>query len=80
MLVPLYGFLQGDTIGLMVLVRDHDKVGDVAECLQQAASVRVAPKRNARVYFKGQALDPERTVTEVGLAALDRVDVVEEEP
>jgi hypothetical protein len=78
MLVPLYGFLQGDTLGLIVLVQDSDRVRDIAACLEQAASVRVAPKREPRVYFKGQPLDLERTVAEVGLTALDRVDVVEE--
>jgi hypothetical protein len=58
MLVPLYGFLRGDTLGLVVLVQDTDPVSAIAESLQQAASML--------------------TVAEVGLRALDRVDVVGE--
>ena len=79
MLVPLYGFLAGDTLGLVVLVHDDERGHAIAEKLQLAACVRVAPRANAQVYFRGQRLDPELTVSEAGLAPLDRVDVVPEE-
>jgi hypothetical protein len=78
MLVPLYGFLRGDTIGLVVLVSDSDRVSAVAASLQQAASVRVAPSPYAAVYVRGRRLDPNLTVAAAGLMALDRVDVVPE--
>jgi toluene-4-monooxygenase system protein B len=76
MLVPLYGFVQGDTLGLLVLVPDDGTVGAVAEKLQQAAAVRVAPRRRVHVYFRGQRLDPDLTVAAAGLVSLGRVDVV----
>lgn len=79
MLVPLYGFLAGDTLGLVVMVHDDERVHAIAEQLQLAACVRVAPRAHASVYFQGQLLDPELTVSEAGLAPLDRVDVVPEE-
>lgn len=79
MLVPLYGFLRGDTIGLVVLVHYYQTVGDIAHALQQAASMRVAPRAGASVYFKGAKLDPWITVSAAGLGPLDRVDVVQEE-
>jgi hypothetical protein len=79
MLVPLYGFLRGDTVGLVVLVQDTDTIDTVAATLVQAAEVRVAPFGNARVLHEGVLLDPARTVAEAGLEALDRVDVVPEE-
>lgn len=79
MLVPLYGFLKGDTIGLVVLVHDHQKVRDIATSLAQAACMRVAPHPSLNVYHRGQALDPDLTVSEAGLEALERVDVVPEE-
>ncbi len=75
MLVPLYGFLQGDTLGVLVLVQDGDPVAEIAASLQQAAAMRVAPRPGARVQFAGRVLDPELTVAQAGLAALDRVDV-----
>lgn len=79
MLVPLYGFLRGDTIGLLVLVHDHDRISDVAQSLQQAAAMRIAPRSAARVYADGKLLDPDLTVAKAGLRALDRVDVVAEQ-
>ena len=78
MLVPLYGFLRGDSIGLVVLVHDHQPVADIAATLQQAAAMRVAPAPAATVYWHGRRLDPALTVGAVGLQPLDRVDVVPE--
>jgi hypothetical protein len=77
-LVPLYGFLQGDTLGLVVLVQDHELVSEVAARLQDAATMRVAPGAHATVYCRGKQLDPALTVAAAGLTALDRVDVVME--
>ena len=78
MLVPLYGFLRGDSVGLVVLVHDHQPVADIAATLQQAATVRVAPSRQASVYWHGRRLDPALSIAAVGLRPLDRVDVVPE--
>ncbi len=79
MLVPLYGFLRGDTIGLIVLVHDDDPVEKIATVLQEAASLRVAPVARASVHHRGKKLDPSLTVAAAGLAPLDRVDVIPEE-
>ena len=79
MLVPLYGFLKGDTIGLLVLVHDTELVREIGRKLQEAASVRVAPRPGAEVYYRGSLLSPDLTVGEVGLKALERVDVIPKE-
>ena len=79
MLVPLYGFVAGDTLGLLVLVHGEDRVGAIADRLQMAASVRVAPRGHAHVYVRGKRIDSDLTVSQAGLAPLDRVDVVPEE-
>jgi Toluene-4-monooxygenase system protein B (TmoB) len=79
MLVPLHGFVAGDTLGLVVLVHDTDRVQDVAERLQEAASVRVAPRQHTCLYVEGRPLDPELTVAAAGLGPLDRVDLVPDE-
>ena len=78
MLVPLYGFLRGDTLGLVILVQDSDKIRQVAQNLQQAAAVRVAPCAQAQVWAHGRRIPLELTVAEAGLGALDRVDVIPE--
>jgi len=79
MLVPLYGFLRGDTIGLLVLARDTDTIEEVGASLQQAAAVRVAPRSAARVLYHGRELPPNVSVAAAGLVALDRIDVVGED-
>ena len=79
MLVPLYGFLRGDTIGLVILAQDTDTIREVGAKLQEAASVRVAPAPAVDVRYRGRLLDPERTVAESGLEALERVDVAPRE-
>jgi hypothetical protein len=79
MLVPIYGFVRGDTIGLVALVHDYQTVAELAACLQQAASVRVAPKKGAKVYYERRLLDPKLTVAEAGISALERVDVIPED-
>jgi toluene-4-monooxygenase system protein B len=75
-LVPLYGFLEGDTIGLVVLVHDDDTVGDLAERLVAAAAVRVRRPAAVAVRHRGAVLDPALTIAEAGLTALERVDVI----
>ncbi|HET6582326.1 MAG TPA: toluene-4-monooxygenase system B family protein [Nannocystaceae bacterium] len=78
MLVPLYGFLHGDTLGLVVLVHDSDRVRDIVQRLQRASAVRIAPRERMSVMLRGRALDLDATVAQAGLTALDRVDVVPE--
>lgn len=79
MLLPLYGFLQGDTIGLLILVEEHDTVLALARKLQQAASVRVASKAQVEVWYKERQLDPQLTVVQAGLEPLERFDVVQKD-
>jgi hypothetical protein len=76
--IPLYCFVAGDSLGVLVLVNEHDTITDVALRAQQAAAVRVAPRPHATVYAHGAVLDRDATVKEVGLVALDRIDVAPE--
>jgi hypothetical protein len=77
-LIPLYGFVRGDTLGLLVLAHAGDTVQAVANSLRQAACMRVAPASQARLYHDGVLLDPGRTIEELGLTALARIDLVPE--
>jgi hypothetical protein len=76
LLVPVYGFLRGDTIGLLVLVHDDEPVSAIAAKLQQAAAVRVPTSGSIRVLHEGKVLDPAVAIGRSGIEALDRVDVV----
>jgi hypothetical protein len=76
-MIPLYGFLQGDTIGLLVLAGDEDTAADLVLKLVSAASVRTPGPRNPRVVFRGETLLPVASIARAGMTALDRFDVVE---
>lgn len=72
---PLYGFVAGDVLGLVVLVRPEETVAELAHKLLEAAIVRVGKVEAADVWFRGEKLDPRHCIGETSLSALDRVDV-----
>lgn len=76
MTIPLYGFMEGDTIGLLILAEEGDPLQTLARKLQDAASLRVAGRDQVRVVCNDKAMDPAMTVIEAGLQALDRFDVI----
>jgi hypothetical protein len=75
--IPLYGFLEGDTIGLLLLADEDDTIEELARRLSASASVRVRPKPRYAVIHDGRILAPLSTAGEAGLTALDRIDVVD---
>jgi hypothetical protein len=77
--IPLYGFLEGDTLGLLVLAAEEDTAAELARKLQAAAALRVAPAADLRVWARGQRLEANATVASCGLQALDRFDVRRDE-
>lgn len=80
MLIPVYGFLQGDALGLVVLMRDDETADDFANKLMQAAAMRVPPFANRAVYFNGQRLEASAVLAKIGVTPLDRLDVVVTSP
>jgi hypothetical protein len=76
MSIPLYGFLEGDTLGLLMLAEEGETVLDLARKLQKAANIRVAHKEEIDFVYDGKAIDPGLTITQAGLQSLDRFDVI----
>ena len=74
-MIPLYGFLEGDTLGLLILAEEQDTAAALARRLQDAAGLRVAPASGARVWVRGQPVEASATIAATGLQALDRFDV-----
>jgi hypothetical protein len=74
--IPLYGFLEGDTIGLLILVEENETVEALAEKLQEAASLRVAPSPHVKVVYRGATLDSSASIIQAGMKPLERFDVV----
>jgi len=73
--IPLFAFIRGDSLGLVVLVDARHTIREVAVIAQRAAAMRVRPSSTAVVRKNGVALDASLTVEAVGLQPLDRIDV-----
>jgi hypothetical protein len=73
--IPVYGFLEGDTMGLLVLLDETDTVADAIAKLQEAADVRVAPSAQATLIHRDRTLPPTLAIGRAGIEALDRIDV-----
>jgi hypothetical protein len=78
--IPLYGFLEGDILGLIVLAEETDTVLDVARKLQDAASMRVIRNDHVDFVYDGKTINHGLTVAQAGLQALDRFDVRRAKP
>ena len=76
MSIPLYGFLEGDTVGLLVLAEEGETILELARKLQDAASIRVARVNEIDFVYDGKTIDPGLTVAQIGLQPLDRFDVI----
>jgi hypothetical protein len=74
--VPLYGFLQGDTVGLLILADDGETLEALARKLQAAASLRVAARDEVQLVYNDKTMDLTMTVAQAGFQALDRFDVL----
>jgi toluene-4-monooxygenase system protein B len=74
-MIPLYGFLEGDTIGLLVLAEGDDSIAEVAQKLQAAARLRAVIDGPVRVLYDGKPIELTATVSETGLKPLGRLDV-----
>jgi hypothetical protein len=78
MVLPLYAFVRGDTLGLVVLAPEQESIDELAQRLSRAAAPRVTLEGRLRVLHRGIPVAGELTVREAGIRALDRVDLVRE--
>ena len=76
MSIPLYGFLEGDTLGLLMLAEEGDTILQLARKLQDAANIRVSHIDYVDFLYDGKSIDPGLTVAQAGLQPLDRFDVI----
>jgi hypothetical protein len=80
MAIPLYAFVRGDTLGLVVLAGDTESVDELAARLARAAAPRVVLNGQLRVVHHGKVLLGQLSLREAGIVALDRVDLITEHP
>ena len=74
--LPLYAFVQGDTMGVVVLGRLDGTVADLGENLLRATAVRVERRGPFKILCDGRTLDLGATLATLGMQPLDRVDLV----
>jgi hypothetical protein len=72
---PLYGFLEGDTIGLLILADEFESVRSLAGKLRDAASLRVNGSSRTEVVYQGIVVDPDSTLARAGFKPLQRFDL-----
>ena len=73
--LPLYGFLDGDTVGLLIVADEHESIASLARKLQEAGNIRVRSKPEVHLVYQGEIIDPARSVSDAGFTALERFDV-----
>jgi len=74
-MIPLYAFLEGDTIGLLLLAYPQETADQLQKKLFSMARTRVQPNGEYFVLFHGKVMDRNQTVAGLGLSALDRIDI-----
>jgi hypothetical protein len=73
-IIPLYGYFEGDFLGLAIVALADQKVGDLAEQLSNwVLDLRVERLAGRLIVLNehGEKLDLDSTVAEAGLAAGD---------
>ena len=75
MILPLYGFVEGDTVGVLILADKEESVESMARKLRDAVSLRVDASADMEVVYQGLVLDPLITLAQAHLAPLQRLDL-----
>lgn len=74
--LPLYAFVQGDTLGVVVLGRLDETASDLGENLLRATGVRVKRRGPFRIIWGERPLELAAPLRTLGMQPLDRVDLV----
>ena len=77
--LPLYGFVQGDTMGVVVLGRLDATVADLGADLLRAVGVRLNRQGPYQLRAGARRLDPEATLRTAAMEPLERIDLVWDE-
>jgi hypothetical protein len=75
MILPLYGFVEGDTVGVLILTDKEESVESMARKLRDAVTLRVDASDDMEVVYQGVVLDPLITLEQAQIAPLQRLDL-----
>jgi hypothetical protein len=79
-MIPVYGFLEGDTLGTLIFAEEDETIAELASKVQQAARLRCVAIAEVAVLYQQRQLPLLWTVRQVGIEALERIDVVRAVP
>jgi hypothetical protein len=74
--LPFYGFVQGDTMGVVVLGRLDGTVAELGSNLLRAVALRSNRQGAYQLQVGGRRLDPDATLRSEAMKPLDRIDLV----
>lgn len=77
--VPLYGFVQGDTLGVVVLGRLDGTVAELGANLLRAVAVRLERQGPYQLRAGERRLDSDAALRTQALKPLDRIDLIWDE-
>lgn len=75
-MIPVHGFLAGDTLGILLLLEEDETIASVVEKIQRSARLRVAHREHLLVVHRGVVLNPASRVRDTPIEPLERIDVV----
>ena len=73
--LPLYGFVEGDTIGVVIFADERESVQALAQRLRDAVRLRVDTQVEMEVVYRGAVIDPDTTLDQAHFTALQRFDL-----
>ncbi len=74
-MIPVYAFLEGDTIALLLLATSSDTCDSLVRKLLQMAKARVRPEGEYILLLNGKKQSGEASIKDMELSPLDRIDV-----
>lgn len=74
-MIPVYSFIEGDVIGLLLLAYQEETAETLKRKMLQAARTRVCPEGEFVLQYKGRDIESSKTVGELNLKPLDRLDL-----
>lgn len=75
-MIPIYGFLAADTIGLLIMAYPTDTMQDLINKVQKSASIRVKPQLEMNLIYNHQIRALHSTVQEINMQPLEHFFVV----
>lgn len=74
-MIPLYSFLNGDSLCVLLFAYDQDTMADLIAKAQAASQLRVKAQSGLQLIYNGKKMANSVTVAEVGFRPLDIIKI-----